>query len=149
MSWRSMFFFAWAVAFGVMLSRSGFGDYDFIQSMFLFESFELYGALGVAVALSATGLFAIKRHGRTLTGEDLRVPTKPLNAGNFAGGALFGVGWAMTGMCPGPMFVNLGEGKIYALADIAGAFVGTWLLGALYPKLERVFGLSSPGVSPP
>lgn len=140
--WKNAFYFAWAVVFGVVLSRSGVGDYEFIQQMFLFESFQLYGFLGVGVVIIGVGLWALERHGKTATGEPLVIKQKPINRGNIAGGLVFGVGWAMTGMCPGPMFVNIGEGKIYALAAIAGAVVGTWLLGALHNRLSGPFGLT-------
>lgn len=139
---RNVFYFVWAIAFGIVLSRSGVTDYEFIQQMFLFESLHLYGFLGVGVGLLGPGLWALQRYGKTVTGEPIVVKQKPINRGNVAGGVLFGVGWAMTGMCPGPMFVNLGEGKIYAIAAIAGAFLGTWLFGALRPRLRTPFGLS-------
>ena len=100
-------------AFGFLLSRSGAADYDFIQAMFLFESFQLYGIIGTAVALTAPGLWLIKRYGRTALGRRVEIELKPLNRGTVAGGLLFGVGWSMAGMCPGPIFVNVGEGKIY------------------------------------
>jgi uncharacterized membrane protein YedE/YeeE len=67
----------------------------------------------------------------------LRIETKTLTRGNVLGGVLFGIGWSMAGMCPGPIFVNLGEGKIYAVAALAGALTGTALFGIAYPKLER------------
>jgi uncharacterized membrane protein YedE/YeeE len=54
---------------------------------------------------------------------------------------LFGVGWSLTGMCPGPILVNIGEGKVYALAALAGALVGAGLLGSFYPAVQRPFGL--------
>jgi hypothetical protein len=65
------------------------------------------------------------------------VKKKPEHPGNALGGAIFGVGWAITGMCPGPILVNLGEGKLYALGALAGALVGTLLFSALYERLQR------------
>jgi uncharacterized membrane protein YedE/YeeE len=122
--------------FGFILSRSGAADYDFIQGMFLFTQFQLYGILGVAVVITATGLAMLKWHGRTVTGAALTVELKPGHHGNWLGGLLFGVGWSITGMCPGPMLVNIGEGKIYAVAALGGALVGTAMFGALYPRLQ-------------
>ena len=117
--------------FGFVLSRSGAADYDQIQSMFLFRSFQLYGILGTAVVLTAAGLWIIKQRGRTALGRPLKIELKPLHRGNVAGGLLFGIGWSMAGMCPGPILVNIGEGKIYALAALAGALSGAALLGAV------------------
>jgi hypothetical protein len=127
--------------FGFVLSRSGAADYDQIQSMFLFRSFQLYGILGTAVVLTAAGLWIIKQHGRTALGRPLKIELKPLHLGNVAGGLLFGIGWSMAGMCPGPILVNIGEGKIYALAALAGALAGAAVLGAVYPRLQKLLKL--------
>jgi hypothetical protein len=123
--------------FGFALSRSGAADYNFIQGMFLFEEFQLYGIIGTAVALTAPAIWLIKRHGRTITGAAIVIKNKPRHRGNIAGGLLFGIGWSIAGMCPGPIFVNIGEGKIYALAALAGALVGVTIFGVLYPALVR------------
>jgi len=128
-------------AFGFVLSRSGAADYDFIQAMFLFESFQLYGIIGTAVVLTAPGLWLIRRYGRTVLGRPIAIELKPLNRGTIAGGLLFGVGWSMAGMCPGPIFVNVGEGKVYALAALAGALAGAGVFGVLYERLQPLFAL--------
>ena len=133
--------FGLAVAFGFALSRSGAADYDFIQDMFLFKDFQLYGIIGAAICLVAPGLYLLKRYGKAMNGEPLKLKAKPLHRGTVVGGILFGIGWSVTGMCPGPIFVNIGEGKLYALAALAGALVGAWLFGALYPKLQKPFRL--------
>ncbi len=127
--------------FGFILSRSGAADYGFIQGMFLFSEFQLYGIIGVAVLITAPGIWLIKRRGRTLLGQRVAIETKPFHRGNVVGGILFGIGWSLAGMCPGPILVNIGEGKIYALAALAGALVGAGLLGSLYPALQRPFTL--------
>jgi len=129
-------YIAFGTAFGWVLSRSGAADYDFIQKMFLFESFQLYGIIGTAVVVTAPGLWFLKRRGRTLTGAPLRVSPKPRHPGNIWGGILFGAGWSITGMCPGPILVNVGEGKLYAVAALAGVLVGAALFGVLYERLS-------------
>lgn len=128
-------------AFGFVLSRSGAADYDQIQAMFLFRSFQLYGILGSAVVFTAAGLRLIKRRGRTAQGQPLKIELKPLHRGTVAGGALFGIGWSMAGMCPGPILVNIGEGKIYALAALAGALAGAAFLGVVYPRIQKLLRL--------
>ena len=133
----TVLYLALGAVFGFVLSRSGAADYDFIQGMFLFERFQLYGIIGTAVVLSAPGLWLIQRRGRTALGHRIAVDVKPLHRGTILGGLLFGVGWSMAGMCPGPILVNIGEGKIYALAALAGALAGAALLGQLYPSLQR------------
>jgi uncharacterized membrane protein YedE/YeeE len=128
-------------AFGFVLSRSGAADYNYIQGMFLFEQFQLYGIIGTAVALTAPGVWLIKRGGRTAAGRPIEIELKPLHRGNIVGGLLFGVGWSIAGMCPGPIFVNIGEGKVYALAALAGALVGAGLFGAIYVRIQNWFHL--------
>ncbi len=127
--------------FGFILSRSGAADYNYIQGMFLFEEFQLYGIIATAVILTTPGLWLLKRYGRTVTGRPIEIELKPWHRGNVAGGLLFGIGWALAGMCPGPIFVNIGEGKIYAFATLAGALAGTALFGAVYPRVHRPLGL--------
>jgi uncharacterized membrane protein YedE/YeeE len=127
--------------FGFILSRSGAADYDFIQGMFLFTEFQLYGILAVAVAVTAPGIWLIKRRGRTLLGRPVAIELKALHRGNIVGGVIFGVGWSLTGMCPGPILVNIGEGKLYAIAAFAGALAGAGLLGSFYAVVQRPFGL--------
>jgi uncharacterized membrane protein YedE/YeeE len=64
-----------------------------------------------------------------------------MTRGTIVGGLLFGVGWSITGMCPGPILVNIGEGKVYAVAALAGALVGAGLFGSVYPRLQSLFHL--------
>ena len=134
-------YIAFGTVFGFVLSRSGAADYNFIQGMFLLEEFQLYGIIGTAVAVTAPGLWLLKRHGRTITGAPLVIEPKPQHRGNVAGGALFGAGWSITGMCPGPILVNLGEGKLYAIAAFAGVLLGAAAFGVLYPRLTSAFRL--------
>jgi uncharacterized membrane protein YedE/YeeE len=131
--------------FGFVLSRSGAADYNYIQGMFLFEQFQLFGIIGTAVVVAVPGLWLVQRRGRTLLGAEVRVERKALNRGTIVGSLLFGVGWSIAGMCPGPILVNIGEGKVYALAALAGALVGAGAFGTLYTRLQNVFGLAPAG----
>jgi hypothetical protein len=137
----ALVYLLFGIAFGFVLSRSGAADYDYVQGMFLFQEFQLYGIIGTAVAVTAPGLWLLKRRGRTAFGEPLAVKPKPRHRGNVLGGVLFGAGWAITGMCPGPILVNLGEGKLYALGALAGALCGTALFGVLYERVQQPLGL--------
>ncbi len=132
----ALFHFALGTLFGWLLSRSGAADYDYIQAMFRFESFQLFGIIGTAVAVTAPGLYVLKRSHHTLLGRPLTVTPKPAHPGNVLGGALFGIGWSITGMCPGPILVNIGEGKPYALAALAGALAGTSLFAYGYRRFQ-------------
>jgi uncharacterized membrane protein YedE/YeeE len=97
--------------------------------------------MGPAGATTAPGLRLLGRHGRTATGAPLALKPKPRNPGNWVGGAIFGAGWSITGMCPGPIFVNLGAGKLHALAALAGALIGAALLASLYPRIAPALRL--------
>lgn len=129
------------ISFGFVLSRSGAADFDYIQRMFLLQDFQLFGIIGAAVAVAMPGLWLLKRYGKTASGAPIQLLDKGRHGGNVLGGALFGVGWAMTGMCPGPIFVNIGEGKLYAIAALIGALCGTWVFGVLYPRLQKPLSL--------
>src|SRR5690606_23298678 len=109
--------------------------------MFLFESFQLYAIIGSAVVITAPLLRAIRRRGVDAHGRALSIPPKSLHPGNVAGGLLFGMGWSIAGMCPGPIFVNIGEGKLYAIAALAGALVGAGTFGTVYGRLQRALRL--------
>jgi uncharacterized protein len=135
------FYLVLGTIFGFVLSRSGAADYNYIQGMFLFERFQLYGIIGTAVALTAPGLWLIQRRGRTALGTPVHVELKPMSRGTVVGSVLFGIGWSIAGMCPGPILVNIGEGKVYALAALAGALTGAGAFGALYPRLQGTFRL--------
>ena len=145
MTWM---YLALGAVFGFVLSRSGAADYNYIQRMFLVEDVQLYGIIGTAVALTAPGLWAIQRHGRTAFGAPIRVETKPAHRGNIVGGLLFGAGWSIAGMCPGPILVNIGEGKLYAVAALAGALTGAGLFGSFYPRLQQPLALPPLVVGP-
>lgn len=137
----SLVYLALGAVFGFVLSRSGAADYDYIQGMFLFERFQLYGILATGVAFTSLGLIVVRRYGKTVFGTTISIDRKPFNRGTVAGSLIFGVGWSITGMCPGPILVNIGEGKVYALAALAGALVGAALFGAVYDAIQRPFGL--------
>lgn len=143
-----LLYVALGTIFGFVLSRSGASDYNYIQGMFLFEEFQLYGIIGTAVALTAPGVWLIRRRGRTALGKPIDLEPAPSHRGNVLGGLLFGVGWSLTGMCPGPILVNIGEGKLYALAAFAGALAGAALFGTAYPRLQGLFSLPALRVGP-
>lgn len=141
-----LLFLALGTAFGFVLFRCGATDYDTVQRMFLLQDFQLWGVIATAVAIAAPGLRLLRRHGRSAGGAPLAVKPKPRNPGNWVGGAIFGAGWSITGMCPGPIFVNLGAGRLHALAALAGALLGAALLASLYPRIAP--GLRLPVAKP-
>lgn len=110
-----------------------------IQEMFLFGSFHMYGIIGSAVAVGAISLLLIKKFKlKTVNGVDVELKPKPLYPkANFIGGTLFGLGWAMTGACPGPLYALLGYGHTIIILSILSAMLGVFMYGLLKNKLPH------------
>lgn len=111
-----------------------------IQEMFRFQAFHMYGIIGSAVAVAAASVWLIKRFGvRTLSGERIVIPPKTMGRGTryWLGGTIFGLGWALTGACPGPLFALLGNGVGVMSVTLLSAVLGTWLYGYLRPRLPH------------
>ena len=127
--------------FGFGLSRAGATDYEIMQQMFLLESIHMYGFIGTAVVILLPLLAIARKRDRALDGSPMVDKNKLLQPGTVPGAILFGIGWSIAGFCPGPMVISLGEGKVYAIAGLAGAICGTWLLGQIQPYLSERFGV--------
>jgi len=128
------------VAFGIVLTKSEVVSWFRIQEMFRFQSPRMYEIIASAVMTAAVSVALIKRLGlKALTGEAICVSPKTLGTGirYGAGGVLFGVGWALTGACPGPLFALVGNGVTVMLVAILSALAGTWLYGWLRPRLPH------------
>ncbi len=126
--------------FGIVLVKSQVVSWFRIQEMFRFQSFHMYGILGSAVAVSAASLAIIRRIGATsLSGEPICVPPKEMGRGYryWLGGSIFGVGWALTGACPGPLFALVGAGSTVFVVVALSAVLGTWTYGVLRPRLPH------------
>ncbi|MCI1188756.1 YeeE/YedE family protein [Hymenobacter sp. DH14] len=126
------------VLFGIILTKSEVVSWFRIQEMFRFQSFHMYGIIGSAIAVGLVSIQFIKRtHLRTFNGEPIAIADKKFNHGVWIGGLIFGLGWALTGACPGPMFAQLGSGSNAAVVLILAALAGTWTYSALREKLPH------------
>lgn len=127
------------IFFGIVLSKSEAISWFRIQEMFRFHSFHMYGIIGVAVVASAIGILLMKRyHLKSIDREPLKLRAIPLEWRRLIlGGTIFGFGWAMTGACPGPLYILVGHGLWIVLVVIAAALVGTLAYGALQDKLPH------------
>lgn len=140
---RSAFLLAYCLlglGFGVVLTRSEVLSWFRIQEMFHFESFRMFGIIGSALATATLSIALLKRSKlKSLTGKPIVLPARKLGNGirYAAGGTLFGIGWALTGACPGPLFALAGTGASVLLAAIFSALVGTWVYGWLAPRLPH------------
>jgi uncharacterized membrane protein YedE/YeeE len=128
------------IAFGIVLTKSEVISWFRIQEMFRFQSFRMYGIIGTAIATAAISIALIKRlQLRAVSGEIISIPPKQLGHGvrYAAGGTIFGLGWALTGACPGPLFALVGNGVSVMIAAIVSALIGTWIYGSLRPRLPH------------
>jgi uncharacterized protein len=126
---------AFGVAFGVVLANSGTADYETMQRMFLFEEFRLFGMAIVTTAFAAIGLQLLKR---SRIASQIRFQPRPIRNGTVLGAIVFGVGWGVSGTCPGTALVQLGLGHFIALATIAGILSGQLLFGVVNRRLWRI-----------
>ncbi len=128
------------VAFGFVLTKSEVLSWFRIQEMFRFQSFRMYGIIGTAVVTAAISVALIKHfRWKDVSGKIISIPPKKLGRGiRYAvGGTIFGLGWALTGACPGPLFALLGNGVSVMIVAIVSALAGTWLYGLLRPRLPN------------
>jgi uncharacterized membrane protein YedE/YeeE len=128
------------ICFGVTLTRSEVLSWFRIQEMFRFQSPRMYEIIASAIVVAAASVGLIKRLGlKTLSGEPIAIPPKILGHGvRYAvGGTIFGLGWALTGACPGPLFVLVGNGVTVMIVAIVSALARTWLYGLLRPRLPH------------
>ncbi len=126
--------------FGFVLVKSEVVSWFRIQEMFRFDSFHMYGIIGMAILTAMISIQLIKKFSvKDLEGAPITIPPKDSRQVTryLAGGILFGLGWALTGACPGPLFTLAGAGYGIMLVPIASAILGTWVYGALRPKLPH------------
>ena len=128
------------VCFGITLTKAEAISWFRMQEMFRFQSPHMYLIIASAVVTAAASVAIIKRTGaRSLDGDPITIPPKTMGTGvRYAvGGTIFGLGWALTGACPGPLFILVGNGVTVMLAGIASALTGTWLYGVLRSRLPH------------
>lgn len=133
-------YLAFGILFGVVLVKSQVVSWFRIQEMFRFDSFHMYGIIGMAVVVAGLGVQLIKRLGlRTLHGEAIEIAPKEWGGGYryWIGGTLFGLGWALLGACPGPIFALLGGGITVMAVALLSALAGTWAYAYLRPHLPH------------
>jgi uncharacterized protein len=133
-------YFLIGAAFGAVLLESEVISWFRIQEMFRFESFHMYGIIGSAVVVAGVSLEIIRRlEPRDRAGVPVGLPPKTFGSGvrYVAGGTIFGIGWALTGACPGPLVALVGTGVPVMLVAIASALAGTWTYGYLRPRLPH------------
>ena len=136
--WYNLKYAAWGVLFGIVFVKAEIISWFRIQEMFRFESFHMYGVIGTAVMVGLISVLLIKRtRARTIYGEEIHIPKKEFNKGQIYGGLLFGLGWAITGACPGPLFAQVGAGFGVVIVTFLSAVAGTYVYGVFRDQLPH------------
>lgn len=125
--------------FGIVLTKAEAVSWYRIYEMFQFQSFHMYGIILTAIVTGVVGIQIIKRKKlKDINGNLLLVQDKEKgNSRYWIGGIIFGLGWAMVGACPGPIFILLGAGFLSVGLILLGAVAGTFLYGVLKNKLPH------------
>lgn len=126
------------IILGIVFVKSEIISWFRIQEMFRFESFHMYGIIGSAVIIGVLSVFLIKNLNiKSIEGEPISIPDKTFHKGQIIGGLIFGFGWALTGACPGPLFVQVGAGYAVVIVALLSAIAGTWVYGLVREKLPH------------
>jgi uncharacterized membrane protein YedE/YeeE len=135
---RNVAFLVVGVIFGVTLYKAEIISWYRIQEMFRFHSFHMYGVMLSAVVVGAVSVAILRAAlARSPGGQTATIERRPYQHGVWIGGVIFGMGWALTGACPGPLWVHVGAGTGVMLIAIAAAMVGVVVFAYLQPKLPQ------------
>lgn len=126
------------ILFGIVFVKAEIISWFRIQEMFRLESFHMYGVIGSAVIVGIISVWLIKRYNaRSIEGEKIKLDDKKFNKGQIYGGLLFGLGWGITGACPGPLFAQIGTGATVIVVTLLSAIAGTWVYGRFRDQLPH------------
>ena len=127
------------IVFGIVMTKSEAVSWYRIQEMFRFQAFHMYGIIGTAVTIGVAGVALIKRFRlRDFHGNPIMFNPKEKSVARYLiGGSIFGLGWALSGACPGPMVVKIGYGYWAMAIVFFFAIVGTYLYGLIKNKLPH------------
>lgn len=136
--WHNIKYFIAGIIFGIILVKAEIISWFRIQEMFRLESFHMYGVIGSAVIVGIISIWLIRKFKiKTIYGEPIKLYPKQFNKGQIYGGILFGLGWAATGACPGPLFAQIGAGFTVVIITLVSAIAGTWVYGVVKEKLPH------------
>lgn len=124
--------------FGIVLVKSEVVSWFRIQKMFSFEEAHMYLVIASAIFVGAISVYLIKKFQvRTVENNEIEIKSKPFQKGTIIGGTTFGVGWAITGACPGPIYAQIGSGEYIAIVTFISAMIGMYVYALLQPKLPH------------
>ena len=127
------------IFFGIVMYKSEAASWFRIYEMFQFQSFHMYGIMGSAVLLGALGIQVIKKNNlKSFFGEPIKFTPKEKGVTRYiVGGLIFGLGWALAGACPGPIYTLIGAGYVPIIVVFIGALLGTFIYGVFRKKLPH------------
>lgn len=136
--WYNFKYLAVGMLFGIVFVKAEIISWFRIQEMFRLQSFHMYGVIGTAVIVGMISVWLIKKFNiKTIHGEKIEFHPKKFNKGQIYGALIFGLGWALTGACPGPLFAQIGSGVLVILVVLLSAIAGTWTYGYFREKLPH------------
>ncbi len=127
------------IVFGIALTKAEIISWFRIYEMFRFQSFHMYGVIGTAIVLGIVVTQLIKRTKmKAVDGTPIIIQPKSRSIPRYLiGGIFFGLGWALTGACPGPLFILLGNGFGVIAIVILSAVLGTYAYGLVRNRLPH------------
>ena len=136
---KKIAYLLFGIIFGFALSRVGASDYNLIYNMFTGKDFKLALVIVTAIATAAILMKILALRGnRGFKGQKITVNKKKLNKYNFYGGIIFGIGWAISGSCPGTVLAQVGEGKILGIFTMIGLAAGTYVYALIAEKNPNI-----------
>lgn len=136
--WYNLKYLVVGIAFGIVFVKAEIISWFRIQEMFRLESFFMYGVIGTAVVVGMLFVWLIKKYNiKTISGETINFEKKEFSKGQIYGGFIFGIGWAITGACPGPLFAQIGSGFLVVGITFLSALAGTWVYGYFQKNLPH------------
>jgi len=136
--WYNFKYMVVGVVFGIVFVKAEIISWYRVQEMFRLQSFHMYGVIGTAVVVGIISVWLIKKFNiKTIYGEKIEFHPKKFNKGQIHGGLLFGLGWAVTGACPGPLFAQIGTGALAIVIVVLSAIAGTWTYGYFRERLPH------------
>lgn len=136
--WYNLKYLAVGIVFGIVFVKAEVASWFRMQEMFRLQSFHMYGVIGTAVMVGMISVWLIRKFNiKTIHGETIHFHPKKFNKGQIIGGLIFGLGWAMTGACPGPLFAQIGSGFLVIGVVLLSAVAGTWVYGYFRDRLPH------------
>ena len=130
--------FLMGIYFGIVLVKAQVASWYQIRDMFTFKSPYMYLVITSAIAVGMLSVFLIRQFKpRTVEGQVIEIRRKSLHKGVVIGSTLFGMGWALTGTCPGPIYVQIGTGSFITIVTFLGALTGMYLYAYFQPRLPH------------